>query len=199
AVDVIMTVGAVHAVYGIVQYGILNADDTPLLAQRIQGLLSHYMTYSGLIMLVACTAAARVLFRREGRMWAALIMPALLVALALPASRNAWVGACAGIGLLFLLRDFRLIGLVPVVAAIFIALAPAPITERFYAMFRVEDFMGETETGIATVQSNRDRVAMIRTGFRIIRDHPLTGVGPDILIRVYPQYRDPLAVRPLNP
>src|SRR5690606_9873747 len=64
AVDVIMTVGAVHAVYGIVQYGILNADDTPLLAQRIQGLLSHYMTYSGLIMLVACTAAARVLFRR---------------------------------------------------------------------------------------------------------------------------------------
>jgi len=199
AVDVIITVGAVHAVYGIVQYGILNADDTPLLAQRIQGLLSHYMTYSGLIMLVACTAAARLLFRREERVWAALIMPALLVVLALTASRNAWVGACAGIGLLFLLRDFRLLGLVPVAVGLFIALAPAPITERFYSMFRVEDLVADSETSAATAQSNRDRIAMIRSGVRIIRDHPVTGVGPDILIRVYPSYRDPLAERQLNP
>ena len=54
-------------------------------------------------------------------------MPALLVALALTFSRNAWVGACAGIGLLFLLRDFRLVALVPVAAALFLAFAPAAI------------------------------------------------------------------------
>ena len=198
-VDVIITVGAVHAVYGIVQYGILNFDDTPLVSQRVQGLLSHYMTYSGLIMLVACTAAARVMFRRDDRLWAALIMPALLVALALTLSRNAWVGACAGIGLLFLLRDFRLLGLLPVAIGLFIALAPAPLTERFYAMFSVEDLVAGSDTSAATVQSNRDRVAMVRSGFRIIRDHPVTGVGPDMLIQVYPHYRDPLAVRQLNP
>jgi len=199
AVDVIITVGAVHAVYGIVQYGILNFDDTPLVSQRVQGLLSHYMTYSGLIMLVACTAAARVMFRREDRLWAALIMPALVVALALTLSRNAWVGACVGIGLLFLLRDFRLLGLLPVALGVFIALAPAPLTERFYAMFSVEDLVAGSDTSTATVQSNRDRVAMVRSGFRIIKDHPVTGVGPDMLIRVYPHYRDPAAVRQLNP
>lgn len=199
AVDVIITIGAVHAVYGIVQYGILNLDDTPLVSQRIQGLLSHYMTYSGLIMLVACTAAARVMFRREDRLWAALIMPALIVALALTLSRNAWVGACAGIGVLFLLRDFRLLGLLPVAVGLFIALAPAPLTERFYAMFSVEDLVTDTETSSATVQSNRDRVAMIRSGLRIIKDHPVTGVGPDMLIQVYPHYRDPQAIRQLNP
>jgi O-antigen ligase len=199
AVDVIITVGALHAVYGIVQYGILNFDDTPLVSQRVQGLLSHYMTYSGLIMLVACTAAARVMFRREDRLWAALIMPALLVALALTLSRNAWVGACAGIGVLFLLRDFRLLGLFPVAVGLFIALAPAPLTERFYAMFSVQDLVSSSDTSTATVQSNRDRVAMIRSGFRIVRDHPLTGVGPDMFIQVYPHYRDPEAVRQLNP
>ena len=199
AVEVIITVGAVHAVYGIVQYGILNFDDTPLVSQRVQGLLSHYMTYSGLIMLVACTAAARVMFRRQDRLWAALIMPALLVALALTLSRNAWVGACTGIGVLFLLRDFRLLGLLPVGLGLFIALAPAPLTERFYAMFSLEDLVAGSDTSTATVQSNRDRVAMLRSGARIVRDHPLTGVGPDLLIQVYPHYRDPSAVRQLNP
>ena len=53
-------------------------------------------------------------------------MPAVLVALTLTFSRNAWVGACAGISLLFLLRDFRLVAVVPVAAALFLAFAPAP-------------------------------------------------------------------------
>jgi O-antigen ligase len=196
AVDVIITAGAVHAVYGIVQYGILNYDNVAL---RVQGVLSHYMTYSGVIMLVACTAAARVMFRREDRLWAALILPALLVALALTLSRNAWVGACVGIGVLFLLRDFRLVALLPVAIGVFIAIAPAPLTERLYSMFRIENYVSSSETTAATVESNRDRLAMIRSGFRIIRDHPLTGVGPDMLIQVYPVYRDPQAVRQLNP
>jgi O-antigen ligase len=195
AVDVIITIGAVHAVYGIVQYGILNFDDV---SQRPQGLLSHYMTYSGIIMLVACTAVARVMYRSEDRIWAALVLPALLVALALTLSRNAWVGACAGIGLLFLLRDFRLVGLLPVAAALFIALAPTQVSERFYAMFSLDSVTG-SDTSTATVQSNRDRIAMIRSGFRIITDHPLTGVGPDMVIQVYPHYRDAQAERQLNP
>ena len=66
-------------------------------------------------MLVACLAVARLMFRRRDRVWAALVLPAVVVALALTLSRNAWVGACAGIGMLFLLRDFRLVALLPVV------------------------------------------------------------------------------------
>jgi O-antigen ligase len=196
AVDVILTVGAIHAVYGIVQYGVFNYDNV---AQRIQGVLSHYMTYSGVIMLVACTAAARIMFRKEDRLWAALIMPALVVALALTLSRNAWVGACAGIGVLFLLRDFRLVALLPVALGLFIAIAPAPLTERLYSMFRVDQVRGDSAAALASIESNRDRVAMLRSGVRIVRDHPLTGVGPDMVIQVYPHYRDPKAVRQLNP
>ena len=106
AVDVVITVGALHAAYGVIQYGVLNHDN---LERRVQGLLGHYMTYSGVLMLVACSAVARLMFRKQDRTWPAAVLPALLVALALTMSRNAWVGACAGIGLLFLLRDFRLV------------------------------------------------------------------------------------------
>ena len=184
AVDVIITVGALEAVVGIFQYAILNFDN---LGRRVQGSLTHYMTYSGVLMLVACAAAARIMFRHKDRMWASLVMPALLVALALTMSRNAWVGVCVGLGLLFLLRDFRLIALLPVAAALFLALAPPHLTQRFYSTFSLTD------------PTNRDRLAMMRTGFRIIADHPLTGVGPDGVRLVYPRYRDALAERQLNP
>jgi O-antigen ligase len=184
AVDVIITVGAIEAIYGIFQYAILNFDN---LGRRVQGSLSHYMTYSGVLMLVACAAAARLMFRRHDRVWTSLVMPALLVALALTMSRNAWVGVCVGIGLLFLLRDFRLVAVLPAIAALFLALAPAHLTQRFYSTFNLND------------PTNRDRVAMMRSGVRIVKDFPLTGVGPDGVRLVYQRYRDPRAERQLNP
>src|SRR4029450_1381159 len=79
-VDVIVTVGAASAAYGIIQYGVLHYDN---LGQRPQGAMSHYMTYSGLLMLVICTATARLVFASTRRTWPALVMPALIVALAL--------------------------------------------------------------------------------------------------------------------
>ena len=73
------------------------------------------------------------------------------------------------------------------------------MTDRLYSTFSLETRRPPATPVPATVQSNRDRIAMIRSGFRIIRDYPLTGVGPDMVIQVYPHYSDPEAVRQLNP
>jgi O-antigen ligase len=196
AVDVLISVAALSAAIGIVQFGILKWDD---LHQRPQGALGMYMTYSGQLMLAACLAVARVLFWPRERLWPMLVLPALVVALATTASRNAWVGACSGIAILLLMRDFRLVGILPVLAAIFIALAPSQLTDRFYAMFTIKDASRQTATTEASVRSNQDRVAMIRSGIRIIKAYPLTGVGPDMVMDVYPVYRDKDAVNQLNP
>ena len=184
ATDVIITVGALSAAFGIVQYLILNYDN---LGQRPKGTLGLYMTYSGLLMLVTCAAVARVMFAKHHRVWAALVLPALLLALAFTFTRSAWVGALVGIGILFLLRDFRLIVLLPIVLGAFLVVAPPALTARLYSAFSLTD------------PSNADRVAMMKTGWRIIKDHPLTGVGPDMVIQVYPHYRDKGAVNQRNP
>jgi O-antigen ligase len=126
-------------------------------------------------------------------------MPALIVALAATLSRNAWVGACAGIGTLFLIRDFRLLGLLPVFAALFLAFAPSQIADRLWSTFQLRQRANTTATVEASVQSNRDRIAMLKSGLRIIKDHPLTGVGPDMVRVVYPHYRDADAVNQMNP
>jgi hypothetical protein len=91
ALDVLISVGAVVAIVGVYQYTLLSYDT---LGQRPRGTLSHYMTYSGVLMLLVCATAARLLFQPGQRVWPALIMPALLVALATTLSRNAWVGCC---------------------------------------------------------------------------------------------------------
>ena len=102
-VEVIITVGALSALFGIIQFGVLQYDN---LGRRPQGALGHYMTYSGIVMLVTCAAAARILFTRD-RIWPSLMMPALLVVLGLTFTRSALVGACAGVAFLLLLKDLR--------------------------------------------------------------------------------------------
>ncbi|MEE8128974.1 MAG: O-antigen ligase family protein, partial [Vicinamibacterales bacterium] len=171
---VIITVGACTAVFGIVQYGILEYDN---LGQRPQGTMGHYMTYSGLLMLVIGLAAARLLFGTHDRMWAALVLPALVVALTLTFTRSAWVGACVGVSLLLVLKDFRLLAAAPVLAAVVFVLAPPGVTDRVYSMFDLQD------------PTTRDRFAMARAGMRMVQDHPLTGVGPDMVQEVYGDYR----------
>jgi O-antigen ligase len=184
AADVIISVGAASAVFGIIQYGVLHYDN---LGQRPQGTLTHYMTYSGLLMLVIGTAAARLIFGSRDRTWPALVMPALVVALVLTFTRNAWIGACVAVGLLFVLKDFRLSALLPVILAALFVFAPQGIINRLTSTFDAQD------------PANQDRFAMIEIGARMVRDYPLTGVGPNMVPVVYEDYRPDYAVNETNP
>jgi O-antigen ligase len=181
---IVLTIGAASALIGIVQYAVLNFDG---LGRRPQGTLSHWMTYSGTLMLVICSATARLLYGSSGRLWAAFIMPALLVALSLTLTRGAWVGVAVAVALLFLGKDFRLLALIPIVVIGAILLAPRTLTDRVYSIFDRNDL------------TSRDRVAMLQAGVKMVRDYPLMGVGPDQIERVYPEYRVPDAVKPTNP
>jgi O-antigen ligase len=182
--SIVLTIGAASAFVGIVQYAILNFDG---LGRRPQGTLSHWMTYSGTLMLVICAATARLLYGTSGRLWAAFVMPALLVALSLTLTRGAWVGVAVGVAVLFLSKDFRLLAVIPIVAVIGIVFAPQTLTDRVYSIFDRNDL------------TSRDRIAMLQAGVSIVKDYPLTGVGPDQVERAYPNYRVAEAVKPTNP
>jgi O-antigen ligase len=183
-VTVILSFAAASAAYGIIQYATITLNP---LSQRPHGTLGHYMTYSGLLMLVISVALARILFGRSDRMWAAVVMPALAVAVVVTLSRSAWVGACAAAALLLALKDFRLLAVLPILAAVFFATAPPTVMARFVSIFDVRD------------PTNRDRMAMLREGEHMIAAHPLVGVGPNMVQVLYSEYRDPEAVEKINP
>jgi len=183
-ITVIVTCAAASAVVGIVQYGVLHFDN---LGKRPLGTLGHYMTYSGLLMLVIGAALSRVLFGERDRMWPALVMPALVVALPLTFARSAEVGVCAAVALLLFLKDRRLLAVLPVLAALFFVLAPARVTDRFESIFNLKD------------PTNLDRFVMLKEGAHMIKDHPVLGIGPNMVQPLYARYREPDAVNAVNP
>ncbi len=162
----IIAVGGVSALAGIVQ-GIVVGDLSYdyLIHNRPHGLLGHYMTYSGVLMLVLCAAAAQLIFAEREWLWPAVAVPAMLVALAVTLSRNVWIGTLLAISALLVARRPRLLIAVPIVLAI--ALAVAPVRSRALSMFDPSN------------ATNRDRVSMIKSGGAMIRDHWLFGVGPN--------------------
>jgi O-antigen ligase len=56
-----------------------------------------------------------------------------------------------------------------------------------------------TSTFNAKDPTSQDRLAMLDIGAHITRDFPLTGVGPNMVPRVYAKYRPDYAVNPVNP
>jgi putative inorganic carbon (HCO3(-)) transporter len=172
-IDVIIALGSVAAIVGIVQWAALGYDET----NRPRGSLGHWMTYSGILMLVVCAAASRLIFlKKRGRwIWPAVAVPSLLVALVASYTRNAWIGTLAGIGTLLALRSKRLLIALPVL----ILIAGAVPSVRSRAMESFDPYF----------PGNQDRVAMLKAGVAMVKDHPLFGVGMNMVPREYLKYR----------
>jgi O-antigen ligase len=182
--NVIIAVGAAGAVLGVAEYAIFGFD---VLERRPTGSLSHYMTYSGVIMLVLGAALARLLFHTGSVVWPAIAVPALLVAITVTYARNAWLGTLAAMTCLLGVRRPRLMVVTPILVVLFFVIAPAGLRSRATSMFDVRE------------ASNRDRLQMLEMGREMVRDHPVFGVGPEMVGRVYGQYLRPDPVHIYNP
>jgi len=164
--------GGVLSVWGIVQYH-LGADS---LEHRIRGPLSHYMTYSGWLLLVVLVLLTDALLSGR-RLWQ--VVPAALgiVALVLSFTRNAWVGLVAGLLLLAVLWHRRLLLVYPLAFLLLWAVLPHAIVAR----------------AVSTVDlrqpANYDRLCMAISGVQMVRDHPWSGVGLGMVSSMYSLYR----------
>jgi O-antigen ligase len=174
-IDVIIALGSVAAIVGIIQWTVLGYDE----ANRPKGTLGHWMTYSGLLMLVTCAAASRLIFVKKSAhwIWPAVAVPSLVVALVATYTRNAWVGTLAAVGTLLAVRSKRLLFALPVLLILVAIAAPASIRERAMSSFD------------STFPANQDRIAMLEAGVAMVKDHPIFGVGMNMVPREYLKYR----------
>ncbi len=171
--------GTALALYGIWQF-LHGGND---LQSRIRGTLSHYMTFSGITMLAGCLLLGYAL-EASGR-WRVLGLCCLIpfAALLLTFTRGAYVGVVAALVVYAAVRRPRtLLWVAPVLVVVYL-LAPAGIRDRIRSTTDLSD------------PTNRDRIAMARAGARMVRDFPVFGLGPEMVKRYYPLYRDPDAPR----
>ena len=178
--DGLVLVGAATAVWGLAQLS--NGYGT--LEHRIQGPFSHYMTFSGILLMADLILISQLVCRAESRTvwrWAALL--ALNAALIGTLTRSAWVALLVSLVVLACVHAPRsIVALIPAVA-LALLLAPSPVQHRFASIFDLRDV------------TNYDRLCMVDAGLRMVRERPLFGLGPDTVRIRYPIYRQPTAPR----
>ncbi len=151
------------------------------LYRRLQGGLSHWMTYAGLTMIAACLLAGFALEDRGRWRLAGALAVLPFAAMVLTFTRNAYVGAiAAAVSYLIVRRPRGVLLLAPALVALFL-IVPGSVRARFVSI-------GDLRDG-----SNWDRVLMLRAGMRMVADSPIFGIGPDEVRPLYPFYRDPEA------
>jgi O-antigen ligase len=182
-VDGTVIVISLAALEGMAQ---LLADAGQLdLDRRIRGPFSHYMTFSGVLLicdlLLLATLAWNPERRRSGWRWIALVL--LNLGLVGTLTRGAWIALALTLPLLLALRRprFLLAGLP--VAVLLAALAPVPVVRRALSIFDLRD------------ASSYDRLCMLDAGLAMVRERPLFGLGPDQVKERYAIYRHPTAPR----
>ncbi|HKH48274.1 MAG TPA: O-antigen ligase family protein [Thermoanaerobaculia bacterium] len=178
-VDALVVIGALLAGTGLAQYlvGYGGID------RRIRGPFSHYMTFSGLLLICDLLLIASMILgaRRQAWRWVALLVinTALLGSL----TRSAWVGLGLTLTLYLLLRTPRwLLAYVPA-AIVFAMLAPPRVLERVSSITDLRD------------RSNYDRLCMLEAGAAMVAERPWFGMGPEMVERRYAIYRPASAPR----
>jgi len=170
---VLIVVADVCALFALWQYFFSDLGD---INHRIRGFMSHYMTFSGLLMGVSVLALAELLFTRRRRVFLLASLAIFMAALTLSLTRSAWIGMLVSASLLCFLRDRRLLFGVPILLIATFVLVPSGVQTRVRSLIEPD-------------RSGRDRIYMMRSGFEITAEHPWLGVGPNMVPVVYPIYR----------
>jgi hypothetical protein len=181
AYKLLLAVAVVSAVTAIAQFATLEtvflrtgdiADD-PTLLKRVTGPLGHWMTFSGVQLLVWCAAipAITVLNRK----WLAAIT-LISLAIVLSNTRGVWLAAAAGFAFVALALPRRIV-ITVILPVLVVGLLASPLIFRRVRM--------SFDTGLAT---NYSRVVYLTVGTQMIKDHPLLGVGPERVDDEFPKY-----------
>lgn len=174
-VNLMIAAGTLSAAHGIAQ----GLTDPQGLWYRIgvHGSLSNIMTYSVILMMIACLVLARILF--DSRASKTFLITALIIltgAMMLTLIRQAWLGLfVAAIFLLFIKK--RTLVLAPLVlVGLVLLVGPSALTERIKSITDPQQ------------ASNSERIMLLKAGWDVFKDYPLTGCGFNCLFVVADQY-----------
>jgi putative inorganic carbon (hco3(-)) transporter len=162
----------ISSLRGLAQFA---ADPHRDLLHRISGFMSQWMTYSGLLMLtLVLLAAVGIIEGIRRHMWVVPVFVCIAIALLLTQTRNAWIGAVAGITCLILMRRPRAFLILLVTVLFFYVASPGAIKDRVHSTFDTTD----------------PRIHVWFTAFHVIQDNPWFGVGPKNVKWEAPKYRE---------
>jgi len=172
--------------WGLIEF-VLKVPGDP--SWRIRGPMSHYMTYSGLLVVLFGLLLAYAILGEERRLRLLSMGGAgiVVVPMLLNLTRNAWVGLLAAAVLLAAARKRTVYLAAAGAAVLLLVLVPNPAGKRFLSIFDPAD------------PTNRDRIAMWKAGWVMAIEKPATGQGVGTIQDDYRRFLQPGAVRAAVP
>ncbi len=153
------------------------------LSHRLKGLTSHWMTYSGLLMLTFMFFAILSFYEKDKFKKKLYISSNLFILfiILLTLTRSVWLGIVLSLIAFLIYYNYRyFVFFVIGIVTIFIIL-PNNIKSRVFSIFDLKN------------ESNKDRIYMYYTAVKIFKNYPLFGVGTDNVKYVYKKYKHPEA------
>lgn len=151
----------------------------PVVYFRSGGLVHHWMIY-GTIEILVLAALLQFLYFYPGELW--WLAPALGInaaAILLSLTRMLWICSLLLLAVHLVWRRSRWIWAVPLVPLLALLVAPRVVRRRVSESIHLDYY------------SNSERVQMVKVGWRMIRKHPITGVGPGRVEGLYTKYLAP--------
>jgi len=146
---------------------------------RSGGLLHHWMVYGTVAILVVAGIIGFWLAYETQRRRLLPIIAIHGVAIILSLTRMTWVTCLLLVGIALVWTRSRWIWAMPLLLIVLYAIAPAAVR------WRAANFV---DPGY---YSNAERIQMMEVGWKMARDHPLTGVGPGRVEQLYRSYLKP--------
>ncbi len=150
--------------------------------------IQNSMTAGGLTMIATITGAAvaAVPTHKKVRLWAAAGAVINGACLFLTNTRGSWLGLAVALLVLALLTDWRLTLVVPILVLVAYVAVPHQYKERVTHFFDPH------------YRTNAYRLTWWKTGWRIFKDHPITGVGDIDTGKVYRRYMGSEEAQPVG-
>lgn len=161
----LFVIAGIASAVGLVEYFASRSRD---LDHRVTGMMSHWMTYSGLLMLIVVALCAYLVSYGLRRSWWAVPLSLMAGAgILLSHTRSTLAAAILGtIAVLMVSRCYKGMMLFALAASLLFLSAPELFRARLKAGFDADH------------EHTRPRIELVKTGLRMIRSNPIAGVGP---------------------
>jgi O-antigen ligase len=177
-VKLLTIVGVVASLHGL--YPQLEARSwSPLWSPRAKGTMSAPSSFAAILMFASLLALGRFLFCNPKRYWVLVSFGLINIAILYTQTRNAWLGALIGIIYILFFWNKKYTLLAPLLCVCLLLFAPPNIKNRMLGMTSFQD------TGL------QERISTWKGGWKIFKDHPVTGCGYKCVDSIYSQYPDP--------
>jgi O-antigen ligase len=146
---------------------------------RSGGLLHHWMVYGTVEILVVAGLISfwSVYQNQRRRLWPLVAVNTVAIVLSL--TRMTWLACLVLVGISLWWNRSKWIWVLPVAPLVLYFLAPDAVRARTAKFIDLSYY------------SNAERIQMLAVGWKMVKDHPLTGVGPGRVEQLYESYLEP--------